>query len=223
MVGAVIAGFITFIVTAALTSEGAHFPQGQWTAALIAAVWVGLPIYKHDQIEVYNKLRPVPMRYKISWQNAFAKIREILSRASYKMGNRWNVTTADTQQRHIHAILTFTEDEFTGFDGTSPENIRRKTQRVQREVELDIHFQDAEGDAIVQTDFNVTVEGLNLQAADFVIEDVKTAISRELGPGTPVGNPAQFTWEAPPWWLLITTALLLMGLMGDASKAVFGQ
>ena len=221
--GGIIAGIITFIVTAALTSEGAHFPQGQWTAALIAAVWVGWPFHKHGQIERYNTLRPVPKRYQIGWQQAFAKVREILARASYKLGSRWNVTTADTQGKHIHAVLHFTEEEFAGFEGSRVENIRRKTEHVRREVELDVQFKEAEDGCIVQVDFNVRTDGANYQAADFVVEDVKNSIERELGAGTPVGNPAEFTLEAPPWWLLIGTGVMLLMLWGEASKAVFGK
>jgi hypothetical protein len=139
------------------------------------------------------------------------------------MGNRWNVATADTQGRHIHAILHFTEEEFTGFDGTRVDNIRRKTERVQRLVELDIQFKDSDGACVIQLDFNVQTEGSNAYGADFVVEDIKRAIDRELGEGTPIGSPAEFTMEAPPWWLLIGTGLMLLALWGDASKAVFGK
>lgn len=223
MVGGIIAGLIAFIIAAALTTEGAHFPDGQGIAGVIAALWVGYPFYKHGQIERYNLLCPVPKRYSLGWQQAFAKIREILARASYKMGNRWNVTTADTVGKHIHAILTFTDEEFAGYSGTRVENIRRNTERVRRQIDVDFQFKEDGDNSIVQMDFSIQIEGANPHAADFVVDDIKTAVERELGAGVAVGNPAEFTWEAPPWWLLIVTGILLLMLWSAANKAVFGS
>lgn len=170
-------------------------------------------------------LRPVPKKYQLPWKNAFAKVREILDRATYKMGSRWHVSTADTQSKHIHATLQFMDEEgHWEAPGGRVENIQRRTERVRRLVEVDIQFQEQDEATVIQLDFRTQADGNNpIYACDFVVQDVKNAIDRELGAGSPVGNPAEFVMTAPPWWLLGVTAFGLMALWSDVMTTVFGK
>lgn len=224
MGGAVISGIIAFLVVGAIVSQTVvhnSFADSGWMSGLVAAAWCIWPALKGHQVERYNMLKPVPMRYQLPWKNAFAKVRDILAKANYKMGYRWNVGTADTQSKHIHATLQFTDEE-GNWEGTKIENIRRTTQRVRRLVELDMQFQESDDATIIKLEFTTQAEGNNpVYACDFVVNDIKNAIEHEMGPGTSAGNQAEFVLGAPPWWLLGGTALGLMTLWGDVMKSVF--
>jgi len=225
---AIFGGIAAFLVVGAIVSQTVvhdSYAQAGWMSGLVAAAWCAWPALKGHQVERYNMLRPVPRKYQLPWKNAFGKVREILDRGNYKMGSRWHVGTADTQTRHIHATLQFMDEEgkFEAPGGRA-ENIQYRTERVRRLVELDIQFQDQDDATIIQLDFKTQAEGNNpIYACDFVVEDIKNSIEREMGPGTNVGNPAEFALEAPPWWLLGFTAFGLMTLWGDVMKSVFGK
>ena len=225
---AIFGGVFAFLVVGAVVGElVVHHAQAQsaWLSGLVAAAWCVWPALKAHQVERYNTLRPVPMKYKVPWKNAYAKVREILDRAVYKMGSRWQVTTSDTVAKHIHAVLQFTDEEGK-WEAPSGrlDGINYRTERVKRLVELDIQFQEQDDQTIVQLDFRTQAEGNNpIYACDFVVQDVKNAIDRELGPGAAAGNPAEFVMTAPPWWLLGFTALGLMTLWSDVMATVFGQ
>lgn len=223
---AIIGGIVAFLVVGAIVSQTvvhSSTAEAGWFSGLVAAAWCVWPALKGHQVERYNMLRPVPKKYQLPWKNAFGKVREILDRANYKMGSKWHVSTADTQSKHIHATLQFMDEEGK-FEGTKVENIRYTTERVKRLVELDIQFKEMDDATIIQLDFSTQAEGNNpIYACDFVVDDIKNAIEREVGPGTAVGNPAEFVLGAPPWWLLGATGFGLMILWGGVMKAVFGQ
>lgn len=223
---AIVGGVIAFLVVGAIVSQTVvhdSYSSAGFLSGAVAAAWCIWPALKVHQVERYNTLRPVPKKYQLPWKNAFAKVREILDRANYKMGSRWHVSTADTQSKHIHATLQFMDEEGK-FEGTKVENIQYRTERVRRLVEVDIQFQDLDEATVIQLDFQTQAEGNNpIYACDFVVEDVKNAIDRELGAGAAVGDPAQFVMGAPPWWLLGFSALGLMNLWGEVMKTVFGK
>ena len=221
---AIIGGVIAFLVVGAIVGETVvHDAGAGFFSGFVAAAWCIWPALKAHQVERYNTLRPAPKKYQIPWKNAFGKVREILDRANYKMGSTWRVGTADTQSKHIHATLQFMDEEGK-FEGTKVENIQYRTERVKRLVELDIQFQDQDDATVIQLDFRTQAEGNNpIYACDFVVDDIKNAIEREIGPGTTVGNPAEFVLGAPPWWLLGFTALGLMNLWEGVMKSVFGK
>lgn len=225
---AIVGGIIAFLVVGAIVSQTVvhdSYSSAGFFSGAVAAAWCIWPALKGHQVERYNTLRPVPKKYQLPWKNAFAKVREILDRANYKMGSRWHVSTADTQSKHIHATLQFMDEEgHWEAPGGRVENIQRRTERVRRLVEVDIQFQEQDDATVIQLDFRTQAEGSNpIYACDFVVEDVKNAIDREMGSGTAVGNPAEFVLGAPPWWLLGFTALGLMNLWGEVMKAVFGK
>jgi hypothetical protein len=223
---AIVGGVIAFLVVGAIVSQTVvHDSRASagFVSGAVAAAWCIWPALKAHQVERYNTLRPAPKKYQIPWRNAFGKVREILDRANYKMGSTWRVSTADTQGRHIHATLQFMDEEGK-FEGTKVENIQYRTERVRRLVELDIQFQEQDDATIIQLDFRTQAEGNNpIYACDFVVEDIKNAIEREMGPGTTVGNPAEFVLEAPPWWLLGVTAFGLLNLWEGVMTSVFGK
>lgn len=224
----IVCGVIAFLVVGAVVSQLVVHDSSSGSAFLsgaIAAAWCIWPAMKSHQVERYNLLKPPPKRYNMEWKIAYAKVREILERATYKMNSKWNVRTSDTQSKHIYATLNFT-DEDARFEapGGKVENIRRTTKVVRRLVELDVQFNDQDSATIVQLDFKADAEGDNfMYACDFVVEDIKRAIDRELGAGTEVAAPAQFVLGAPPWWLLGLSAFGIMNLWEAVQKAVFGQ
>lgn len=223
---AIFGGILAFLVVGAIVSQTVvhdSYAEAGWLSGLVAAAWCVWPALKGHQVERYNMLKPVPILYKLPWKNAFAKVREILERANYKMGSRWHVSTSDTQSKHIFATLQFMDEEGK-FEGSKVENLQYRTQRVRRLVELDVQFQDLNEMTTIQLDFKTQAEGNNpIYACDFVVNDIKNAIEREMGPGTPSGDQAKFVLGAPPWWLLGVTAFGLMVLWGDVMKAVFGK
>jgi len=224
IIGAAVA-FVTVCAIVAQTVVHNNTSPGVWWSGIIAAAWCIWPGLKGHQVERYNMLRPVPQTYNIPVNNAFAKVREILDRANYKMGSKWHVGTANTQAKHIHATLQFMDEEGK-FEapGGKVENIRRSTERVKRFVELDVQFKEQDDVTTIQLDFRTQAEGNNqIYACDFVVSDIKNAIEREMGPGSAVGDPAQFVLGAPPWWLLGVTAFGLMMLWGDVMQSVLGK
>jgi hypothetical protein len=226
MVAGVLVGAIVWFAVTSCIAEGVMHDKASGVAVAagaIAAVWIALPFIRQANNERYNMLFPDPKRYQIPWKNAFGKVRDILARSSYKMGNKWQVTTSDTIAKHIHATLQFTEEEFAGYEGGSINNIRSKTQHVKRFIEVDIQFKEEDDASVVQLDFGVQVEGLNYAAADFVLEDLKAAIDGELGGGTTVESSGRSVFEPPPWWLLGITGLMLLGMVGNVWTTVFKQ
>lgn len=222
---AVIAAIVSFLTACAFVASVVHESAAPsvWWSGIIAASWCIWPALKGHQVERYNMLQPVPRLYKIPWKNAFAKVRDILARGTYKLGSKWHVSTADTQAKHIHATLQFVDEEKKwDAPGGRVENIRQSTERVRRLVELDVTFKEQDEFTIIQLDFQTEAEGTNaIYACDFVIEDIKSAIEREMGQGTNVGNPAEFKLGAPPWWLLGLTGFGLVVLWQDVMKSVF--
>ncbi|MBU6455623.1 MAG: hypothetical protein KGS72_27880 [Cyanobacteria bacterium REEB67] len=191
---------------------------------LVAGVWAAWPFFHKGSVMRYNFLHPVPRRYKTPLKQAFAKVRQIISDKTYNFGDKWHVSTADTTARRITATLRFTEEESQGFEGTNLANIRHKTQRVQRLLELDVQMKEEPNDVtVVQFDFRPRVEGVAFHACDSIIAGIVSDVEAALGPGTDAGNAADTSLPAPPWWLIGVGGLGLLQLWGDVMKAVFGQ
>jgi hypothetical protein len=188
-----------------------------WIIAWAWCIWLGREIHGIGQ---YKVLKPVPKKYAIAWKRAYAKVREILDRATYNLESRWHVTTSDTQEKHIHAILRFT-DEVTDWDSIGTSNNYR-TKRVKRLVEVDVWFEEWDESTVIYLDFSFESEGAGLSPCDWVIQDVQRAIDSQLGGGTDFGDPVKVNWAAPSWWLLGLTALGLMyfwqGVVGSVGK-----
>lgn len=225
MIGGIIAAIVAFFVVGAVTGELVlHTPQTGVTEGLVAAIWAAWPFFHTGGIMRYNFLHPVPRRYKVPLKQAFAKVRQIIGDKTYNFGDKWHVSTADTQQRRITATLRFTEEESRGFEGTNIANIQHRTQRVQRLLELDVQMKEEPNDVtVVQFDFRPRVEGVNFSACDSIIKGIVSDTEAALGPGTDAGNPADTTVPAPPWWLIGVGVLGLLNLWGDVMKAVFGS
>jgi hypothetical protein len=218
---AIVLGVVAFLLVGAFTSVAVLHdpnPQSGLVMGVVAALWVALPCLNKGKIERENVLRPAPRRYPIAWKFAFAKVRDIFARANYRTGtSRWNVGTADTQAKHIHATMHFT-DEKGKLDGAPMGTVQWKSEFKDRFIEVDIQFFEHEESCVMQVDFRTQIEGvLDYRDADFVIQDIKGAIERELGPGTPVAEEATFNFEPPPWWLIGITAA---GLLTYASSVV---
>lgn len=219
----IIAGIVAFLVVGAVTSECiVHTKEAGLFPGLVAAAWCLWPAMHVGGISRYNFLHPVPRRYSQPLKQAFAKIRQILSDKTYNFGDKWHVTSADTQQHRISATLRFTEEQ-SHIEGSSLSNIHTKTERVQRLLELDIQFKEEPNDkTVVQLDFRPRVEGVAWYACDSIISGIVSEIESSMGGGTDAGNAASTTIGAPPWWLLGLTALMLLSLWSDINKSLFG-
>jgi hypothetical protein len=219
----IILGLIVWGIVGAITGECVvHKADAGVFPGLVAGVWAAWPFFHHGRVSRYNFLHPVPRRYKAALKQAFAKVRQIIDEKTYNYGDKWHVSTADTIQRRITATLKFTEEESQGFEGTNLGNIRHKTQRVQRLLELDVQFKEEPSDTtVVQFDFRPRVEGVAWYACDSIIAGITNDAEAALGPGTDAGNPADTSLPAPPWWLLGVTGLAIFGLFNDVTTAVF--
>lgn len=216
--------FVWGLVGASTSAYVLRTPETGVFEGFVAAVWAAWPFFHQGRVNRYNFLHPVPRRYKIPIKQAFAKVRQLISEKSYNFGDKWNVATADTQERRITASLRFTEEESRGFDGTNIGNIQHRTQRVQRLLELDVQFKEEPNDnTVVQFDFVPKVEGAAFHACDSIITGIVNETEATLGPGSNAGDPADTSIPAPPWWLIGLGAFGLLGLFGDVMKAVFGK
>ncbi len=197
--------------------EGGLFP------GFVAGLWVLWPFLHTDRVNRYNFLHPVPRRYNLPLKQVYSKVRQILSDKTYNFGDKWHVATSDTIQRRISATLRFMDEE-SHLDGQSLSNIHVKKERKQRLIELDVQFKEDPNDrTVVQLDFAPTVEGAAIGACDSIINNLTIEIDSAMGAGENAADPADTKLPAPPWWLLGTTALMLMTLWTSINKAVFGQ
>ena len=220
----IILGYLLGIVGSCTRFFVLQTPETGMFEGLVAGVWAAWPFFHHGRVQRYNFLHPVPRRYKMPLKHAFAKVRQIISEKTYNFGDKWHVATADTTARRITATLRFTEEESQGFEGTNIANIRHKTQRVQRLLELDVQMKEEPNDTtVVQFDFRPRVEGVAFHACDSIIAGIVNDAEAALGPGTDAGSAADTSLPAPPWWLIGLAALGVLGLFGDVMKAVFGQ
>jgi hypothetical protein len=187
---------------------------------LIAGIWVAWPFFHHAGVSRYNFLHPVPKEYSVPLKQAFAQIRDILSDISYNFGDRWHINTADPIQRRITASLRFTEEE-SHLEGSSLSNIHKRTERVQRFLELEVQFKDTGQDTtIIQFDFHPRVEGPKWYACDYIVEGIGNRVQSTLGAGTDRGKPADTTLPAPPWWMIGLGAFAVLSLASSIITAV---
>lgn len=74
---------------------------------IVAGIWAAWPLIHQARVQRYNFLHPVPKEYNESTKLAFSKLREILAETAYNFGDKWRVSTADTQSGRITADLTY--------------------------------------------------------------------------------------------------------------------
>lgn len=216
-------GIFVFLLVSAFTAECITKPdQGAGCfPGLIAAVWVAWPFFHHAGVSRYNFLHPVPKEYKLPLKQAFAQIRDIIADVTYNFGDKWHIATADATQRRILASLRFTDEE-SHIEGTSLQNIHRRTERVQRLLEMEIQFKDTGSDTtIIQFDFHPRVEGVQWYACDHIVSGLMNRVEASLGAGTERGQAADTKLRAPPWWLIGLGALGVLNLGSSIMTAVF--
>ena len=123
----------------------------------------------------------------------FAQIRNILADSTFGDGVRWNVTTASTDERRIHAVLQFSQnDDFTGVTNFL--------------LELDIEFFEVKDQTNVLINFRKRKAGLKWYVLDEIIDSVNKEFSYKLPialnmpnieeekskPGTRISKPSTF-------------------------------
>lgn len=220
-IGIAIGLFIFFFTGAFISEVILHNKDAGVFPGLVLGIWAAWPFFHHAGVQRYNFLHPVPKEYKVPAKVAFSKIREFLAEVSYNYGDKWHVVTADTQAGRITANLRFT-DEQTHFVADGRGHIHTRKERLQRFIALEVQARPtSHGTVIIQLDFCPKVEGANFFACDSIVSTVSNAVESAIGPGTQVGNAADTTLSAPPWWLIALSALALIGLFGDITKAVF--
>jgi len=221
--GIIVGLFVWGLVGSLVSCYVLRTPQAGVPEGLAAAIWAVWPFFHSGRVKRYNFLHPVPRCYKVPLKQAFAKIRQVIGDKTYKFGDKWHVSTADTMQRRITANLRFADEE-SHIDGSSLANIHSRTQRVQRLIELDVQMKEEPNDStVVQLDFHPKVEGLAWNACDAIVAGIANDVEAVLGPGTNAGSPADTTFPAPPWWLIAVGALGAFVLFCDVVKAVFGS
>jgi len=216
---------LAFLVVGSATTYGivGGNLQGGLFPGFVAALWAAWPFMHTAQVNRYNFLHPCPRRYSQPIKHVYSKFREVLAQRTYNFGDKWQVTSSDTIQRRITATLRFTDEE-SHLEGQSLSNLHVRKERKQRLIELSVQFIEANNDkTIVQLDFAPTVEGPAIGACDAIISSLAVEFDTAIGGGENSGDPAETKLPAPPWWLLGTTALMLMMLWSTINKAVFGQ
>ena len=97
----------------------------------------------------------------------FAQIRNILADSTFGDGVRWNVTTASTDERRIHAVLQFTQnDDYSGVTNFL--------------MELDIEFFEVNDQTNVLINFQKRKAGLKWYVLDEIIDSVNNEFSNKL-------------------------------------------
>ncbi len=221
--GAILAGLITWgTVGAVLGQLVLHKNEAGIFPGLIAAIWAAWPFMHHGGVERYNFLHPVPKRYRVPLKVAFSKVRDILSDTTYNFGDKWNVQTADTQQRRIRATLPFA-DESMKMEMDARGGVHTRTERNRRILILDVQMKDEGEYTVIQFDFDPKIEGSSFFACDDKIANLLKSVEAALGPSSDAGKPVGGNIPAPPWWLLGLTAYGLLLLLGDAQSAVSGK
>ena len=217
-------GILAFFIVGSMTTYGVVGGnlQGGVFPGFVAGLWALWPFLHTDRVLRYNFLHPVPRRYNQPLKHVYSKVRQLLSEKTYNFGDKWHVTTSDTIQRRITANLKFMDEE-SHLEGQSLSNLHVRKERKQRLIELDVQFVEGENDrTTVQLDFVPTVEGAAIGACDSIINGLTIDIDNAIGGGENSGDPTATKLPAPPWWLLGTTALMLMTLWNTINKAVFG-
>ena len=216
------AGVFTALFTGAFLGQLVfHDNEAGVLPGIVAGIWAAWPLIHQARVQRYNFLHPVPKEYKVSTKHAFSKVREILAETAYNFGDKWRVSTADTQSGRIAADLTYMEEHLT-HEMNSRGEIIPKRERLQRYIGLEVVLQDTGGGStVIQLDFSPRVQGLNISACDSKVSDVCRRIKTALGQGVLIGDPEETKLPAPPWWLLGLSALTLLTMLSDIQKAVF--
>ena len=188
---------------------------------LVAGIWAAWPCIHHAQVARYDFLHPAPLEYNVAAKVAFTRVRDLLAEVSYNFGDKWQISTADTQTGRLMANLRFTDEE-THFDFDARGHVQTRKERMQRFIVLEAIIKDTgKGTTIIQFDFLPKVEGAKFSACDSIVSEVWTTVDSALGHGAPVGEPADSSVPAPPWWLLGLSAVTALAMAGDVCKAVF--
>ncbi|MBY0293984.1 hypothetical protein K2Q08_01470, partial [Patescibacteria group bacterium] len=162
-----------------------------------------------------------PREYEVPAKVVFARIRDFLAEVSYNYGDKWRVVTADTQTGRITANMSYT-DEVVQVEAGAKGQLHTRKERLQRFITLEVLVTDTGGGTtIVQLDFTAKADGSNLYACDSVISNCQKAISAQFGAFKPVGTTVAATkLSAPPWWLLVLSALALINFYSNIMKGV---
>jgi len=195
-------------VVAAIIAMGLVARQFGFMTGVAVAIWVMWPFLHFWRVQRHNTFHPLTKSYKLSSQEIFVKLREILNETTYHFSDRWHVINADTEKNRIVAELRFVEEEDKFFDPghpiSRPEQVRR-TLRFEALL-LDIH----EG-ALVQLDFSTRIDGLDQSACDSLVTNLVDTIDTVLGVGVPITTPMSYKLPAPPWWIFLLTGVCLIG------------
>jgi len=215
-------GFSAFCFFGALIGETIlHKGEAGLFPGLVIGIWVAWPCFHAWLMERRIFLHPHPREYEVPAKIAFANIRDFLAEVTYNFGDKWRVVTADTQSGRIVANLTFT-DEVVRCEADAKGQVHTRKERVQRFITLDALVGDTgRGTTTVKLDFTSKADGSNLFACDSIISNCQKAISAQLGGFKLVDSPAPVSkLSAPPWWLLILSALALINLYSGIVKGV---
>jgi hypothetical protein len=215
-------GFSAFCFFGAVIGEVIlHKGEAGLFPGLVVGIWAAWPCFHAWLVERKHFLHPQPREYEIPAKFAFAKIRDFLAEISYNFGDKWRVVTADTQSGRITANLTFT-DEVVRCEADAKGQIHTRKERVQRFITLDALVADTgRGTTSVKLDFTAKADGSNLFACDSIISNCQKSISAQLGGAKQADSPAPVSkLSAPPWWLLIISAVALITFYFDIVKGV---
>jgi len=201
------------IVDAALHSNTAGIVPG-----MVAGLWAGWPLFHKHTANRDVVLHPAPLRYPVSVQRTFDKIREVLRETTYQYGDRWHVLTAEVSTLRIVADLHYVE-EIKHLE-IQHQTIRERIERIRRYLKVEIQVKAAGVKSIVQYDFMPRIEGLNSSACHDMVRSVLSAVEAKLGTGEPIIEVKPKSLTSPPLWLITSTGIMLLLLAKDTWQAV---
>lgn len=168
------------------------------------ALWIGNYLeYTRDPLnDIF--LSPRPIRYPLSYKEAFTIVSKVIREFYYKSGKSFHIKTEDNRAGEIKADIHWT-DEHRSFDGKSKE-------RHERHVRLEVYFH-REGSESTSITFcwYPTAEGMGGLACHDMIFEFNDQLSRAL----PAGVYASYgfkkeTWAAPAWLHIVAIFLSFM-------------
>jgi hypothetical protein len=213
----ILAGSCAFFVVSSIVGGIDRIPGAGLFPGMVAAMWAAWPLWHFSSAARNTLLHPQPKLHAVNAQVAFSKVRDLLREKVYQYGDQWRVITADVATMRILADLRYVEEEASIEMGNRGE-LQSRTNKVQRHLRLETQICPQGPKSIVQFDFEPRVEGLHFTACDSMIKEFVASAEASIGPGTPIGSPAETRLSAPPWWLLALTGFMLLGVMGDVGK-----
>jgi len=215
-------GVFVFLLTGGFLSQMMlHNNEAVFWPSVVAGIWAAWPVVHYGRLARQNFLHPPPREYNIPVKHAFAKMRDLLADTSYNYGDKWHVSTADTQGGRINADLRFFDEE-DRLEADFKGNVHSRKVRLQRYIGLEVTICDTGRDTtLIGLDFNPKAEGYNPYACDSIIAGLICSIENQIGPGGQSEDSPDTKLPAPPWWLIWITALALVAFFIDIQKAIF--